>query len=269
MTDVPDMIPARNVSGMENMIHSRLHIRRLRILRVHEPLDEKDHDHTSILLQPREHVIRRIAVVLRQRVTGTVAEYDRRPGHVENLAHASVRGVRQIDHHAESIHLMDSSFPKLRQPAVSSSCRDGRRSRGVRIVAVVRDGDVPHTQVIELPYHSDRRARLMQSLGTEHGGDFACLESLRSARGSLAVMKVLILGNEALRDIDLLQRITNVVVRVVKMHDFRALDEDGPELAAYPAFFHADEVGVASEIWGNLFRVCSTTLKGFPYVREM
>lgn len=231
-----DVVPASDIDHVHDVVHDCLEIRRSRVVRVEEPPHKHDHQHAAIVLEPRNHIVRCIAVVLGQCVARRVAKDDRRPRRVQHVAHRLVRDVRQVDEHAQTVHLADPCDPKLGQPSILAPSGDRRGGRGIRVVAVVRDGDVPHPQVVQLAEHGDRGACLVETLCAQHRRDLARLEGLAHAGWGGAEFKFREVVDEAARDVDLLQGVSHGVSGVIEAFEVVALDKNGPELAADSTF---------------------------------
>lgn len=228
-----DMVPASNLNNMHDVINHRLNVSSGGVLFIQEVPHKHNHKHAPILPQPHQHIIRRVSVDLGQLVARAVAEDNRRLSNIQHIAHRLVRHMRQVHHHAQTIHLRHSRAAERAQPSVLPRGGDRRRGRGERVVAVVREGDVPHAQVVKLPDDGDRSTHLVQALRAEHGGDLASFEGGPDARRRVAELELGRRGDEAPGDVDLLQGIADGVGWVVWVCELGvALDEDGPELAA-------------------------------------
>ena len=207
-------------------------------LLVHEGLDEGDHDHAAVFRQPAQHVVRHVARVVRHRPGGGMGEDDRRLGHVECVVHASRRDVRDVDQHAQPVHLAHHFLPER-----GESSEFGELAAGVRPgeVGAVRESHVPDPERVKGPQGAERVLDRVASLHAEHRGDLAAVELVHHVRCGEREPQVLpVIGDDLERDVDLLQLHARAAA---VLHD-RGGDVDGPELGSDAAGPKAGEIGV-------------------------
>ena len=197
-------------------------------LRREKPGNEGHHHHAAVLWQhlqnPIGHVARHVGHGARRRMR----EHDGRGRHAQRVFHRVRGDVRQIDEHAEPVHLADHFFPERRE-----STRGGRVGRGVspRGVARVRQRHVAGTGAVEHPQRPERVVDGVAALHADQRSDPALLERpLHVVCRERQLEGVGGLAHHAIDDVDLLERRCD-----------RALpgelgwDIDRPELAADPA----------------------------------
>lgn len=107
---------------------------------------ERYHHDASVRLQRPEHVIRYIAGMGAQGEARRVRKEHGCFACVESHAHGRGARVGQVNHHPDPVHLQQKSSPGRGETAVQGLGRG--RAVGVLVVAVVRQGDVAHSQPV-------------------------------------------------------------------------------------------------------------------------
>ena len=98
-----------------------------------------DHDHAAVLGERPEHVVGHVAGVPVERPGGRVAEDDGHGRDREGVGERGVAHVREVDEHAEPVHLADELAARLVQPAPA---RGVGRGVGPGVRVRVRERDV-------------------------------------------------------------------------------------------------------------------------------
>ncbi len=168
---------------------------------------------------------------------GRVREDHRRLGHVQRIMHRGNRDMRQVDQHADPLHLADHVPAEPAQPA-------GLRLVGSRIgpadVGVVGQGHVPHAERVEHPQHAERPGDRVAALGAEQRGDPAGGEDLlHVVRGQREPERSRVTRDHPAGQVDLLEH-----GRDRPVTGQRDRHVDGPELRAHPAGREPGQVGV-------------------------
>ena len=134
----------------------------------HELRHERHHADAAVGRQLGQHVVGHVAHVVDDAARGRVAEDDRRRGHRERVAHRADGDVRQVDHHAEPVHLSDHRPSEVVEPA-----EDGRIGGrvGPRHVVVVGQRQVPHAEREQGAQHGERAVDRMAALGAQQRCD--------------------------------------------------------------------------------------------------
>src|SRR5579863_7718434 len=123
-----------------------------------EARHESRHDDPAIVLQSREHVVRRIARMIAEREGVGMRQRDRLLADVEDLAHRLMRDMGAVDHHAEAIKLADD---RAAESAEAVRARRIRRRIDPREALVVakrhqpRAGGLPDPQGAERIFQAD------------------------------------------------------------------------------------------------------------------
>jgi len=99
-----------------------------------------------------------------------VGEDDRGRGDVQGVAHRFRGNVRQVDEHADPLHLADDLTAEIGE---APSGRIVGRRIGPGQVAVVRECHVPDAERVKRPEDAERGGDRMPALGAEQGRDLA------------------------------------------------------------------------------------------------
>ncbi len=120
-----------------------------------------------------EYVVGHVPRYVADRAGRRVAEDHRRAGHPQRVPHGVGGDVREVDQHADPVHLPDDLLAELVQPAEHRLV-----GRGVRPghVVVVRERHVPNTQLAHDPQHPERLTDRVPALHPHQRGDPAGLE---------------------------------------------------------------------------------------------
>ena len=181
-------------------------------------------------------------------------------GHVERGAHRARRHVRQIDEHAEPVHLAHDLAAERREPVVLRAVE-----RGVGPVErhVVGERHVARAHVVVEPQERQRVLDRVAALEAEERRDLPRL-TLPLARASAvgAHCELGILRDHAPRDVDLLEldagvarRARHRALRLVHRLARLAGDVDRPELRADVTRLEAREVGHARRSLAEIVRL--------------
>jgi small ligand-binding sensory domain FIST len=203
----------------------------------HEARHERDHADAAVPGQPGQHLVGHIPRVVADRAGAGMREDHRGRGDVQGVAHRGRRGVRQVDQHADPLHLADHVAAEVGQPA-------GRRLVGGRVgpadVRVVGERHIPHAQRVQHPQRAERARDRVAALGAEQRGDPAGREDpLHVGGGQRELQRPGIAGDHRAGQVDLLEHRGDRLVA-----GQRGGDIDRPELAADPAGRQPRQVGV-------------------------
>lgn len=209
------MLPSSHVCDPEDVIDDVLDSRLLRMLDIQERGHKGHHDDTAVGPEAPQHVVRHVPPVRLDAVGARVREDDGRAGNGQDVAHRVGRDVRQVDHHAEPVHLADEVAAEGREARifVAACCRLVERRRPGRakgVVAVVCERDVARAEVEQLAQRPQRVACLMPAFDPDHAGDLARLVGGSDAVGVGAEFEqVAVLRDEALCHVDLLEGVAD------------------------------------------------------------
>ena len=158
-------------------------------------------------------------------------------GRVQRVVHGGDRDVRQVDEHAEALHLRHDLAAEVRQAA---AVRLVGRGVGPADVVVVRQRHVADAKGVQRAEHAERAVDAVAALRAEQGGDLARLERrLHVVGGQRELEAARVGGDHPVHHVDLLEdRRHGRVAREA------GRDVDRPELAADPALHQARDVGV-------------------------
>jgi hypothetical protein len=145
--------------------------------------------------------------------------------------------VRQVDEHADPLHLADHVPAEPGQPA-------GLRLVGGRIgpadVGIVSQGQVPHAERVQRPEHAERSGDRMAAFGAEQRGHPAGGEDLfHVVRGQRDPERLRVAHDHPAGQVDLLEHGRNSTVT-----GQRGRHVDGPELRPDTAGREPGQVGV-------------------------
>ena len=142
-----------------------------------------DHDDPVLLpvfgAQRREQVIGNVPGDVVHAFRGRMGPHDGRLAVVHRLRRRRVRGVRQVDEHAQPVHLVDQTVSQRAQSPVQRCFglhESGRVRKGV--VAHVRQRQVSDAQRVELPQSGDGIAETVAAAQTEKKGETTVVFSL-------------------------------------------------------------------------------------------
>ncbi len=118
---------------------------------VQELRQNGDADHPALLGQGLEHLVAEVAVMGRKRPAGRMRGHDRRLRVFQHVPERRIRGVRDVDDHAEPVHLGHDLPAELGQAAVDRL----RIARRVGPIGrrPVGQGHEPHARPVELAQH--------------------------------------------------------------------------------------------------------------------
>jgi hypothetical protein len=159
-------------------------------LRRHERRHERHHAHAAVVGQAPKHVVRHVAGVVGDGPARRVAEDHRRLRAVEGVTHRGRRDVREVDEHADPVHLGDDLATEVAQPA--DRWLVGRRV-GPRHVVVVGERHVADAEPVQRAQHAERLVDRMAALSAEQGRDPAVREgraSLFRGRGDSQLRRI-------------------------------------------------------------------------------
>jgi len=151
--------------------------------------------------------------------------------------HGGRRHVRQVDQHADPLHLADHRPAEVGQPA-RVHLVGGRI--GPADVAVVGQGHVPDPECVQHPEHAEGSGDGVPALGAEEGGDPAGRGDPLDVRGGQGdLQRLRVARDDRARQVDLLEH----------GGDSRVPGEGGghehrPELRAHPAGREPGQIGV-------------------------
>jgi hypothetical protein len=161
----------------------------------------------------------------------------RRARRMERIGHRPVVHVRQVDKHAEAIHLEDDLLAKVRETTVRGV---GGRSRPIQ-AAPVRERHIPHAEAGEHPQRAERILDGVAAFDPDQAGDLAGGKVALDLGGRVCHRHAAsVLAAQAVHEIDLLERVNR---RVRPGIHRRHRDIGGPELCAYRAAAQSRDVG--------------------------
>ncbi len=177
-----------------------------------------------------------------------VREDHRSLDHVQRVVHRGNRDMRQVDQHAQALHLADHVSAEIGQTAG----RRGIRGRvGPADVHVVGQGHVPHAELVQHAQRAERGGDAMAAFGAEQRGHPAGGEDPLHVGGGQRELQGRRIGRDhPAGQVDLLEhRGDGGVPRDRGRH------EDRPELGAHPARREPGQVGVgARDRFGQVYR---------------
>ncbi|OUE30419.1 hypothetical protein BFL35_10190 [Clavibacter michiganensis] len=202
----------------------------------HELRHERRHADAVVRGQRLEHVVGHVARHVALRPRARVAEQHGPAGDPQRVAHHVGRYVREVDDHADPLHLGDHALARGAQPV-----QHGRVGRGVgpRHVRVVRERHVPDAERAHRPERAERAADRVAALHAEERGDAARRDRAVHVVGRDAEREpVRVRGDEAAHHVDLLDGGAHRVDARQVRHPHR------PELRRHASALQTRQVGV-------------------------
>ena len=203
--------------------------------------DKGHHHHPAVLGQQAEDVVRHVARMVVQGAGRGVGEDHRRRRDGDRLPHRLGRHVREVDQHAEPVHLAHHLLAEAGETAVL-----GRVGRRVGPVGVLGMGErhVTRARHVELAQGGERVVDRMPPLHADQRGDAPGLvDAHHVVRRERQLEGVGIALGQPVDVVDLLHH---------RLDGVRPLDldrdVDRPELAAEPPLTQARDVGVHGRI---------------------
>ena len=189
---------------------------------------ERDHADAAVVGQLRQDVVGHVPRMIADGPGRGVGEDHRSRAHGQGVAHRVRRHVRQIDQHADPVHLPDDLPTELTQSTEAGLV--GRRVGPVGVL-VVGEGQIAHAEPVEGSQGAERVVDAVTSLGAEQTGDRAAVLSLQLqplGRGDQGE-GVRVVADHRVHGVDLLQGGRDRVRSPVG-----AGHEHRPELAGHP-----------------------------------
>jgi hypothetical protein len=184
-----------------------------------------------------QDLVRHVAWHVAQRARRRVAEDDGGGAGGQRIGHGRGRHVREVDQHAQPVHLRHHLAAQLGQAAVPR-----RIGRGVGQVVgrVVGQGQVARSQLVERAQRAERALQHVAALHPQQRRDASAAERIRHlVRGPAGRQVGRMSGDHASRQVDLLQ------LHARQPRPRLPGDVDAPELTTDPAGAQAGEVGLA------------------------
>ncbi len=202
----------------------------------HELRHERGHADAAVRGQRPEDVVGHVPRHVALRARARVAEQHGPAGDPQRVPHHVGRHVRQVDEHADPLHLGHHALARRAQPVVHG--RVGRRV-GPGHVRVVRERHVPHAERAHRAERAEGSADRVAALHAEERGDAAGRDdALDVVRGHGEREPVRVRGDEAAHHVDLLDGGAHGI------HAGQVRHPHGPELRRDPAAREARQVGV-------------------------
>ncbi len=202
-----------------------------------EPGHERGHRDPAVARQPPEYLVRDIPRMIGHGPGRGVREDHRNRRDVEDIAHRVRRHVRQVDEHADPLHLGHDLAAEVRQPAVRGVV--GRRV-SPRHVAVVGQRHVPDAQRVHRPEYSERAPDRVPALRADQRRHLAGRHDPLNVRGGQRELeRVPVPADQAVHEIDLLQGGRD---RCLSLQLGRNIDR--PELGSHSAGGQPGQVGL-------------------------
>ena len=135
---------------------------------------EVHHQDAPVLRQSAQHVVVEVAPVIRHRSHGRVRGNHRGLRNRDYVPERLIGDMRDVDHHAQSVHLANHPLAKGREPVVPGR-QVAARPRRVGPGGVERVGErhVPHSQAVEAPQCGEIVLDDVAALDTHHTGELA------------------------------------------------------------------------------------------------
>jgi hypothetical protein len=125
-----------------------------------------------------------------------------------------MRHVRQINHHAQTIHFVNILFSKWSKTFVLATSSDCASRGSEDVVTVVGCCDIPGSQIVELSERCKRITNLMATFNTNEASNLAIGKCLARAGGIGAVLKKIgVLLDKTFRNVYLLESVTECPLR--------------------------------------------------------
>ena len=214
-----------------------------------EARHERHHDDAAILGHVGENRVGDVARVVDERARGGVREDHGRRGDVEGGAHRARRYVREIDEHAEPVHLAHDLASKWRKAVV---LRGVERRVGPIERDVVGERHVTRAQGVVGAEQIERVLNGVSALEAEHARNPAVSDRGMNGVRRRRPLELGIARHDAAGDVDLLELHARVpgpagdgAVRLVDGVGALTGDVHGPELSADVPRLEAREVGHA------------------------
>ena len=227
---------------VRHVLRARLDLVLARLVGVgHRLRDEAGHEghhhHAAVGLDAGEDGVGHVARHVVQRPRGGMREDDGRLRDAQRVVHRLRRDVRQVDQHAQPVHLTHDFLAEAREPAVG-----GGAGGAVRPVQghVVRERHVAHAQVVVRAQRAQRVLDGVAALDPERGPDLPRPQRLLHIVRGQRPDELRVARDDLPRDVDLLELDPRVVLELRL-----ARRVDGPELSAQVAGLDAREIGVA------------------------
>jgi hypothetical protein len=199
---------------------------------------EVDHHHPAVLRRQLQHVVGHVTRMRRQGVGRRVREDHRGLAHPQGVLHGIRRNVRQIDQHAQPVHLGDHPFAEFGHALVP-----GFVGGGVGPVQGfgVRQRQVADAELIVGPQHAERIVDGVPALDADQRGDLAAFANIQDVLDAISHLEIVRIGpDEAVDHVDLLQCLLDGGAGLARTHR----DVGGPELRADAALAQPGNVGV-------------------------
>src|SRR6185437_2741113 len=134
-------------------------------------------DYAALLRESGDHLIRHVARHVGQRAARGVGREHGSVTDGERVPESLVRHVRNIDHHAQTIHFTHDVLAEIREAVVMFYRRIVDIARGVRPIVRIRmrEGHVPHSQRIVVAQKAEIVFNRMAALYTDQRRDLVAL----------------------------------------------------------------------------------------------
>ena len=138
-----------------------------------------DHHDATVEREGAHHIVGHVPRVVRDDAAGRMRRDHRRLGRLDRIEERLVGHMRDVDHHAEPVHLADDILPERGEAVVG---RFVGRGIGPVVVLVVREGHVPDAErgvdaqqphvVVDhvATFHAHERGDLVIGRGLPHFG---------------------------------------------------------------------------------------------------
>ncbi len=197
---------------------------------------EINHHDTAVGCDQPEHRVAHIARMIYQRARRGVREDDRRRRHPQRRAHGLLGDVRQVDQHAEAVHLAHYRLTEGCEPMVRRGIGGGIRPGGV---GGVGERHVARAEVVVGAQHRERVIDLVATLHADQAGD--------AMRAMLAQDVGRVVGHRQVLRVARAHRLDELDLLERRLHGRRALNgrvnEHRPELRPHPSGAQPRDVG--------------------------
>ena len=129
---------------------------RARLARIDERAAEVQHHEAAVRRDSAQHVVGQVARHVDERACGRVRRDHRRVRHLDRVPERLVGDVRDVDQHAESIHLANDLPAEVREPAMPPGVA-GRVGPAVAVVPGERH--VTDAEIVEVREVGEARLR--------------------------------------------------------------------------------------------------------------
>ncbi|MCO5556202.1 hypothetical protein L7F22_009747 [Adiantum nelumboides] len=220
-----------------------------------EARHERRHGHAAVAGQRLQHVGGHVARVVGDGAGAGVGEQHRPGGDGEGLVHRRRSDVREVDDHADAVHLGDDPRAELRQPVVAG--RVGGRV-GPVVVQVVGQRQVADPEPAQHPQHGEGVGDAVPALRPHQGGDPPGADDGVDVVGGVGERQgVRVGGEEPPHPVHLVEHRGDGLV-VAQLAGY----VDRPELGADPAGPQPREVGVQPRVPGGDVRLARRVAAG-------